>query len=67
MPIAKNLFDYGFRQLIVTINIYFSIIYQFIEKIPKIKCQKKDMVFDHASAKICRQIERNFLIYPKES
>jgi len=67
MPIAKNLFDYGFRQLIATINIYFSIFYEFIEKIPKIECQKKDMVFDHASAKICRQIERNFLIYPKES
>ena len=67
MPIAKNLFDYGFRQLIATINIYFSIIYEFLEKIPKIECQKKDMVFDHASAKICRQIERNFLIYPKES
>jgi hypothetical protein len=67
MPIAKNLFDCGCRQLIATININFSIIYKIIEKIPKIECQKKDMVFDHASAKISRQIERNFLIYPKES
>jgi len=67
MPIAKNLFDCGCRQLIATININFSIIYKFIEKIPKIECQKKDMVFGDTSAKISRQIERNFLIYPKES
>ena len=33
----------------------------------KIECQKKDMVFDHASAKICRQIERNFLTSSKEN
>ena len=44
MPIAKNLFDWGHRQLIVTINIYFSYIYEFLEKSQKIECQKKDMV-----------------------
>jgi hypothetical protein len=44
MPIAKNLFDWKYRQLIVTINIYFSIIYKFLEKSQKIECQKKDMI-----------------------
>ena len=67
MPIAKNLFDWGWRQLIAKVNIYFSILYKFYEKMLKIECQKKDMVFDHASAKICRQIERNFLISSKEN
>jgi len=67
IPIAKNLFDCGQRQLIATINVYFSIFYKFLEKTPKMECQKKDMVFGDTSAKICRHIGRNFLISSKES
>ena len=61
MPIAKNLFDRGQRQYIATIKVCFSDVYDFYQKMLKIKCRKIDSVFDHQSVKMCRIIQQNYV------
>ena len=67
MPIAKNLFDWGQRQFIAIINLYYSDIYEFHKKMPKTKCQKIDGGFDHLLVKMCRIIQQNFIDFSKET
>jgi len=67
MPIAKNLFDWGKRQLFAVIKLYLSDIYKFNEKMPNTKCQKIDRVFDHLLVKMCRIIQQNFIDFSRET
>jgi len=67
MPIAKNLFDWGQRQFIAIINLYYSDSYKFHKKMLKIKCQKIDGGFDHPLVKMCRIIQQNFIDFSKET
>jgi hypothetical protein len=67
MPIAKNLFDWGQRQFIAIIKLYYSDSYEFHKKMPKTKCQKIDGGFDHPLVKMCRIIQQNFIDFSKET
>jgi hypothetical protein len=67
MPIAKNLFDWGQRQFIAIIKLYYSYSYKFHKKMPKTKCQKIDEGFDHLLVKMCRIIQQNFIDFSKET
>jgi hypothetical protein len=67
MPIAKNLFDWGQRQFIAIIKLYYSDSYKFHKKMLKTKCQKIDGGFDHPLVKMCRIIQQNFIDFSKET